>query len=255
MTTGVEHAARLASELYLVPENVMHLVSYWVAQYTNYEKSHDEREYFNDLVDGLLRCEPRLYFAQSPTTNQDAHNMLSTPGVIQIAGRETHRLPLEQLARGFMERFFESLVFVQDPVNECFRSYNDDNLGGELEYADFVYDPILVHMIEPSFLVIAAYAIHLPSLYHTTGRENDSDWLARHLYSLNAINTDVRESLSYSDRDKLARTRHDMEQLYTVLSGTDFDKMMSALMSLLEQKATYCYNDIVPRVNKLPQFA
>ncbi len=252
MATPLEHASRLASELFLVPENVTRVVSYWVSQYTNYERSADEADHFSDLVEGLLTAPPRLYLVQSPPSAATLNpaNCLKGQWVVQFAGRQMHRLPLEVLARFGMARFFDSLCVLLPEAQDCFRAVSDDNLGGELELGDFVYDAVLQHMAEPSFMVGVAYAVHLAALVNTTGCQSTSDWVPRHLQSLQAISAERRALLCDADAQRLERTRSDLERLYDILNDTELESMMDSVTQFLSGKGQACYDDIVPRFNR-----
>jgi hypothetical protein len=247
----VNHAARLASQLFLLPENVLYLCTYWLSQYSNYTLVKNEKECFNEMVSGLLRRPPRLYLCANQGPTQHLYNTLRCQGIIQFAGTERHRMPLEYLARGYMTFLIDSLSQVMRPEAGCFLTRNTDGLDGELELSSFVHDSVMEAVAEPSFLVITAYFLHLHALYHTTCSEVAGDWVPRHVYSLRAINEEGRASIRCGDVEKLGRTRADLERLHDILNTTDFDNASREVTVLWEEKATYCYSQIMVRCDKL----
>jgi len=242
---------RLASQLFLWPENVLHICTYWVSQYSNYRLVGNEKECFNELIAGLLQRPPRLYLCQYQGVTQQLYNVLRCQGIIQFAGAETHRIPLEYLARGQMPAFFTGLSVIERPENDCFLIRNTDGLDGELELNSFVHNEVLERMWEPSFLVIVCFRIHLLALRNATCSETVTDWLQRHIYSLRAINEESRALIKCSDMEKLARTRRDLEILHTILNTTDFERAAASVEQLYMEKATYCYGEIMSRCCKL----
>jgi hypothetical protein len=248
----VAHTARLASQLFLWPENVLHICSYWLSQYATYTLHNNEKECFNEMITGLLQKQPRLYLCQYQGVTQQLYNVLRCQGIIQFAGTETHRLPLEHLARGQMPAFFESLAQLVRPEAECFLTRNTDGLDGELELNSFLHNGVLETIVEPSFLVLTCYLIHLHALHDTTCSETTSDWLPRHTYSLRAINEEARALIPPGhDVEKWSRTRRDLERLHALLNTTEFEKASVGIRGMWEEKASYCYGEIMSRCTKL----
>lgn len=243
-----DHAARLAAHLFLVPENVARLTHYWVSQYS---APGTEQEHFLALVAGLLQRPPALYVVASQGVSANALNMLHSHGLVQFAGTETHRLPLEVLARAHMQPAVASLAVLEEPRHACFATCNADGLDGELELTSFAHDDVLAHFFEPALLVLALYLHHLTGLRHATCSEVASDWAPRHLYSLGAINEQARADIACCAGEKLARTRRDLAALHAALDTPEFEAALQALQDLWAEKAAYCWQEIAARDNKL----
>ncbi len=238
------HAARAAAEVLLRPEHALHCASYWVAQCSAY--GLPEEAYFGAMIAGLLSETPRLELHCAPcSARRPAFALLQQPVMLRLVGDARHALPLELLAQGQQLRALDSMAALQRPEAQAFASRLDGGLDGELVLRDCRLDWVVQRVVEPSFLVLCAYCVHLPALVHAGCAREAEEWAPRHRQSLQAL----RDALAVGalgvcgdDTRKQERTRRDLTQLLDALSDTlDFDELMRRLQALWAAKAEWCY--------------
>lgn len=249
-TSARKHALRVGAQMLLSHTTVMECASYWVSEYSG-GVGIDERDHFVVLVRQLLRQPLRLQQVYFHGVTRNVNALLKQPGLVRLCGDASHALPLEWLAEKRKIALLASLNWLKRPEQACYLSVNTEGLDGELQFTDFVYDSELQELYEPSFLVLALYAVHLSALYHTTGVQCDEDWLERHLNSLRPLHDEALDAEGALDAchcdgnpqlemEKRARCRQELVALREALNTTDFEQAMAALQALWSEKALWC---------------
>ena len=253
-----DHALRLAVHLFLKPDNVNQIFGHIGSQYALYRRrdpdakeDNRERDYIPTLIQGLLRHPPRVQLSLSQESNVDKYkfSLLKMHGLLRFCGDATHQIPLEQLARLRLLDVLESLNVLMPQ----FLSTQADGLDGDLSMRSFSFDSLMQRIMEPSFLVMTCFLLHVTALKHTTGvqdGEEEQEIISRHLYTLRCISD---EALSVTgalgccdarDIEKMARTRRELSNLHRVLNTVSIDDAIDSVTKLWCEKAQWCEEQI-----------
>ena len=242
---NVRQTCCAAATLFLYPPTVVTVVNYWLTEYSHYGLA--ERDWFADMIHGLLYEAPQLNLVTSELQPTTEHHALRTPILLRCAGTELHRLPWAYLIQHLQLSPLRALAHLMQPAQRCFLARTTEGLDGAMQLGCFVYDGVWGHFYEPGFLVITAYCLHLHALMKSSGGRHQVDWLPRHRHSLRAIEYEAvhwAECHSVDDADALWRLQKDLVELYQALDTTDLEAGLCAAVTLWHAKALYCRQEM-----------
>jgi len=254
---NIQVAACLAMNLYLAPANVLLTGLYWLGHYVNYGLK--ERDWFIDLVDGLLYHTPALSFVSSERITSVEPRLVRHAILMRFAGSELHQVPTEYFVQRSQLCLIESLSFLVQPDKACFLTRNAYGLRGEIELRSFVYDRVLSFFYEPSFFIITLYCLYFQFLLKLSGGRETGDWLptVRHIMTpihygaidFSRLNCLTPDSDSFHER--MVHFREDMLSLYEALDSTDMETISQALSALWSNKAAFCEEEKIRRLQTI----
>lgn len=231
----------LAASFYLEPHYVLLHVNYWLTHYTDYFLP--EKDWFNDMIKNLLNESPKLKATSGEIVSSANKRHMRLQIMVRFIGTERFYIPLEYYTSNQYFALPCRLGLLFETGRRCFSSRTADSLDGNITLSAFNYDMIMAYFYEPSFMIISAYLFHLIALLKTTEGQVQSDYLPRHIYSLEAIkydNIDWDKVCVHNENNNYAleRLQQDLQRLYQILYVTNLEQAASNLQKLWEEKAS-----------------
>lgn len=246
-----QQAIELACRLFLLPESVVNIVRYWLANHTDFTiDGAKEEDFFLSLVGGLLENPVRLEISGSEALATRQSTQVKYQAIIQFLGTPYHRIPLAYFATCYdfqLLRLFSGLCSTD---GKAFQQRVASLLDGDLQMSTLEFDLLMNEYYDPYIYILVAYLLHMSSLINPaiTGCKTREDWLPRHFYSLRALSEEALERIDCFPRDpsgkKTEKLRQELRELYSILAVDDLPKAIECCAAKFEERATLLYASI-----------
>lgn len=246
---GREESKELGWRLAL-PESIVNIVRYWMANYTDFTlEDPKEEDFFLSLVGGLLENPMRLELSASESLAMRRSTQVKYQAILQFVGTPYHRIPLAYFASSFQFPLFNLLSSLSEPEKRCFQQRSAPGLDGEIHLSAFYFDPLLNEYYDPYLYIIVAYYLNMINLTNPviTGCREKEDWLPRHFHSLRALNEEALERITCfpNRKDKTLKLREDLRLLRKALELDDIYKAIENCQHLFHERASLSFTVVI----------
>lgn len=246
-----QYAVELAVRLFLLPESVVNIVRYWLANHTDFTLDKvKEEDFFISLVNGLLEHPVRLEISGSEALATRHSTQVKYQTILQFIGTPYHRIPLAYFATCYDFQLSRLLSGLTSTDGNCFSQRVAPLLDGELQMSTMQFDLLLNEYYDPFFYVLVAFHQHMIALVNPaiSGCLRKEDWLPRHFYSLRALSEESLDRINCFPRDSTGKRteglKNELRELYSILAVDDVHKAIEWCTGKFEERATQLFSSI-----------